>query len=590
MNRASLRVRWLYIAILILILLSFLPRVIKLSGQPLGNEEAVNALNATLQSSDPASHWLAEQETFTISPLYEWSTGLVFQFAGTGEGQARLLPAIAGALLALLPVFFLRAGSRLELLLSSTFLALSPVAVNLSRSADGAMFSALFLTASVLWIVIPGTEINPEKVGVWSAVFLGAALASGVAVYSGVVSLLLAYLLTKWLSAGAMHSEGLHVNLQQVARNLWIAPLVAVLLATGLGGFRFGLSGLGESLALWLRGWVPFGELSVPAFLMAGLAYEPFILIVGAVGVVLVWRTENQRGKLFSLWALGSLLVSLVYSGRSAQDWIWVTIPLAFVAAEAVAALFNRLSEREQWLHVSALVSIAVVLISAAVITLIGYVNGYLQQMMTGSDLLIGLALLAMLLLLSSVFVLFGLGWSWEVVQDGAGIVLVLVTLAASISAAWNLANDRGLAFRTLWISSSPTENGTYFQETLKTASLALLGSEKAAPILIQGDPEPAIIWRLRDYPRYVPLDEEPAAAPPVLVVPAGTGLGAFGADYFGQSFAMNLERGWFGLLPPDLLRWSLTHSAPTASTSWVIYIRADIIGLTDFPTETPLE
>jgi hypothetical protein len=162
--------------------------------------------------------------------------------------------------------------------------------------------------------------------------------------------------------------------------------------------------------------------------------------------------------------------------------------------------------------------------------------------------------------------------------------------MALSISAAWNLASDRGLGFRTLWVSNSPTENGKYFDMTLENASLALLGDPDAAPILVQGEIEPSLVWRLRDHPRYIPAVSESAATPPILVVPEGAGLGPFGAEYFGQNFAMTVERGWFGLLPPDLLRWSLTHSAPTASTGWVLYIRSDIIAITEFEAEAQLE
>jgi hypothetical protein len=43
-------------------------------------------------------------------------------------------------------------------------------------------------------------------------------------------------------------------------------------------------------------------------------------------------------------------------------------------------------------------------------------------------------------------------------------------------------------------------------------------------------------------------------------------------------------------MLPPNLLRWSLDHSAPTASTGWVLFVRSDIIALSEFSSETPLE
>ncbi|MGD2058011.1 MAG: glycosyltransferase family 39 protein [Anaerolineales bacterium] len=586
MKREALSIRWIHIGILLVLILTMMPRVLNLSARAIGNDEAINALNATELTPHPASRWPGENISLSTSPLYEWITGLVFQLTGSGEAQARFVPAIAGIILALLPIFFIGEISRVELLLSSAILALSPVAINLSRTAGGYTLSALFLTASFLVAFVPLRSEGSTNRWILSSIFLGAGIASGTAFYLGLCSLGLAYLLVSWRFPAVAGSANIQNSLRGIVRYIWLAPLVGVLLATGVGGYRFGLAGMGESIVLWLRGWVPFGQLSALGFILAGFAYEPFILIMGGIGTFHAWRTGEVTGKVFSIWALSSLLIALIYPGRSAQDWIWVVIPLSYLAAKAVKTLIDRLSQRESWIHVASLVAVALILISAALVTLLGYVNGYLQQMLIGDDALIGLALLAMLLLLSSVFVLFGLGWSWDIVQDGGGIVVVILTMLLSISAAWNLAKDQGLGFRTLWVASSPTENGKYFQATLENASLALTGIETAAPVQVQGDVDPSIIWRLRQYPAYKPTLDEDARTPPIIIVPEGADLGSMGAEYFGQGFALNTERAWFGLVPPDLLRWSLTHSAPSASTGWVVFIRGDIIAVGDFPDE----
>jgi hypothetical protein len=567
-------------------LLALLPRVTNLVERPLGDEEAVNALNALKLTSQPAPEWPGDDPNLSASPMYEWMTGFIFQYAGSGEVQARIIPAIAGTLLALIPILFLNRVSRLELLLSSAFLAVSPVAISLSRSADSRILSALFLAAALMLVFTPDDEHGSDRKWIWIAIFLGASLASGSGIYHGLFSILIAFLLIRWIQPDVIHSERIVKAWSSFLRQIWITPLVAVLLATGVGTYRFGAAGLGEALVLWLRGWIPFGQLSAIGYLIAGIVYEPFILIVGLIGAIAVWRSGYQFGKTLALWALGSVIAILIYPGRAAQDWIWTVIPLALLSGQVVCALFERLAKREEWLQVVALVSIAIALISAAIITLMGYLNGYLQQMLMGDETLIIVALMAMLFLLISVFVLFGLGWSWDIVIDGAGIVVILIAMMASISAAWKLENDQGLGFRTLWVSSAPTENGKYFQSTLENASLALTGNSKAAPVLIQGEVEPSILWRLRSYPRFELSGAQGNTSPPVLVAPEGVGLGPIGAEYLGQSFALTQERGWFGLVPPDLLRWSLTNSSPTASRGWVLYIRADVLAHTDFSTE----
>jgi hypothetical protein len=582
-SREGLHVRWLHIGILMIVMFVLLSRFLNLPARPMGNDEAVLALNALQLTPSATAFWPAEREIISRSPLYEWLTGFVFQYISSGAAQARLVPAAAGALLALLPLFFLKRMSKLELILTSAFLAFSPVAINLSRAAGGYTLSALFLTSAVLVATLPRRKDSDDSRWIWSSIFLGASFASGVAVYNGLFSLLLGYLLIRWRLPEIFRTEETKHYLQDFTRYLWLAPVVAILAATGVGSYRFGMAGIGEALAIWLKGWVPFGKLSLLSFLMAGITYEPFILIVGAFGAIQAWRRGSSSGKLFSIWALASLMTGLIYPARSAQDWIWVVIPLAFLAAEAVRALLNRLLEREAWNHVVSLVVIALILIGAAVVTLLGYVNGYLQQMLIGDGALVGLALLAMLLLLSSVFVLFGLGWSWEIVFDGASIVILVLTSLLSVSAAWNLANDRGLEFRTLWVEDSPTENGKYFERTLENASLALTGEAKSAAVFVKGELEPSLVWALRENPRYDDTDIEGQADPPVLIAPEGVSLVGFSSEYLGQNFALNYERGWYGLLPPDLLRWYLTHSAPTASASWVIFVRADIIEFSEF-------
>jgi hypothetical protein len=589
-SNGSVRMRWLHIGVILALLLSVMPRVINLAHRPLDNFEAVHALNAAQLTPSPAPYWSNQEASNSSSPMYAWLTGLVFQFVGSGEAEARVVPALAGLLLAILPIFCFGALDRLQLLLASVFIALSPVAVTLSRTAGDETLGALFLSGFVLTVCLPGQQIRTERRWIWAAVLLGAALASGVAVFNGLFSILLAYLLFRWMSPEVIRSESFKEGARSFLKYSWLTPVSAVVMATGVGIYRFGLAGLGESIALWMNGWVPFGQLSALGFLVAGVSYEPFILLMGIIGVIVVWRSGSQTGKLFSLWALGAFLTGIIYPGRSAQDWIWAVIPLSFLAAEAIGALLLRLERRDQWIHVIALISIALVLTSAAIITLIGYVNGFIQQMLLGEELLIGVALLAMLVLLVSVFVLFGLGWSWDVVWDGLGIFLGIITMMLSVSAAWNLANDGGLGFRTLWVSNSPTENVEYFSSTIENASLALTGKATGAPVFIQGEPDPALIWQLRAHPPYVASDAQNAAIPPILIVPEGAGLGAYGAEYFGQDFVLNLERGWFGMLPPDLLRWSLTHSAPTAATGWVVFIRADIIGLSEFSVEPSMD
>lgn len=590
MNRIELRIRWLHIGILVIAVVAALTRLPGLSKRPIDNSEAISALNAAQLTTDPAPYWLDQTQARSVSPLYEWLTAAVFQVSGSGEGAARLFPAIAGILFVLLPLGFLRAEAKATLLLGALFLALSPVAISLSRAAGGTMLSALLLCAFVLTMTLSRDQDSADRSAILAAILIGGALSAGEPAFHGLFSLIIAGVLVRWLYPEIWRFYSASRVFEQLLKYLWLSPIVAILLATGMGMSRLGLSGIGESFVTWLNGWIPFGQLSALGFLAAGISYEPLLFILGAAGIILVRKRADDFAKLSISWALGALLSGLIYPGRSAQELLWVLIPSSFLAALFTSELITRLTQRVDWPHVFSLVAISLVLISSAVVTIIGYVNGYLQQMLVGDDVLIGVALFAMFLLLSSVIVLFGLGWSWDVVWDGLGIVLILMTLALSISSAWKLEHDRQLGFRTLWESDSPSANGRYFDNTIENASLALTGSLTAAPVHIDGEPNPSLIWHVRHHPRYFNPDPTLQAAPPIIIARAEAGLGEYGAEYFGQKITMTFERAWYGLLPPDFFRWSVTNSAPTAPTGWVVFVRSDIIALSDFAPEAPSE
>src|SRR3990172_8941373 len=130
-NRSTLNVETaLYGAILALALGL---RLLNLGSAPLSEYEASFALQA---------YHLAQGQPVTIGsqPFYVIATGLIFAVIKDSNALAPLLPALMGASLALLPIFFLSSTasaswSRWAGLVLAVGLALDPALVALSRLA-----------------------------------------------------------------------------------------------------------------------------------------------------------------------------------------------------------------------------------------------------------------------------------------------------------------------------------------------------------------------------------------------------------------------------------------------------------------------
>ena len=120
------------------VLCAVLPRLIGLGGPALTLAETENALAALRLYSESGGSQL----------LYLLPTSLIFKCFGDTEFTARLVPAMAGMLLAMMPLFARkRLGNRKALLLTAA-LALDPVLVFWSKRADAVMPVMALLAAA----------------------------------------------------------------------------------------------------------------------------------------------------------------------------------------------------------------------------------------------------------------------------------------------------------------------------------------------------------------------------------------------------------------------------------------------------------
>ena len=168
-------------------------RLLRLGEIPLGDDEARWAL----QALDLAK---GLHTTMGPQPAYVVLTGVLFFAVQASNFAARLIPALFGAVLCLVPFYFRdRLGSKPALVLAF-FLAFDPTLLGISRLAGSPIM------AVSAWLLAWGTwrNANLRAAGIWA----GIALLSGPALWPGVIGMLVSYgLLRGFFSAQVQKTQ-----------------------------------------------------------------------------------------------------------------------------------------------------------------------------------------------------------------------------------------------------------------------------------------------------------------------------------------------------------------------------------------------
>jgi hypothetical protein len=542
----------------LVVLLAVWLRFARLDLYPLTDREAEHALAASTTT-----------DLLSESPAHQTITRLAFTFIGESESSARWAAALAGVALVLTPVLLRRQIGRGPAFLGALLLAISPILWSVSRMADGTALAVLGITAAIFLLVNGRIE--------WSGAFLGLALVSGPAAFTGLASVGAGagiYLLLRSSRRRAAAGTTLDSPFPSTIawrRGLATGGIVALFVATGAGFFPDSLPGFFEGLGRWVNGWFQGSGIAFVTLLLMLLAYEPLVSVAGSIGVVGRLRKANALETFFASWAVGSLLVILLYRGRQPADMVWTVLPLTLLAALVVSELLERISRSENaWLAlgftgaIMALMAFAYLQLRAGVggpdsfQTFLGVSTHFAAAVMG-----IGLAVLALILL--------AVGWSREVAIPVAGASAFLVFLGVGISAGAAL-NFGDPTARELFRPQASTLGLNALRESLRTLSRAETGQPEALPIEMRDRPSPALAWATRNYPRF-----EGSESPAIIIIREGASLPG---GYLGQSVTIGETWGWNGRLPPDLLSWLVVREALTVPDRWVMLVRKDVAGV----------
>ncbi len=557
-------------------------RVTRLSWPPLAPAEAVAALDAARTTADASA--LDPSSGPPLEPAYASTTALLFTAFGSSDRLARTVPAAAGIALLCLPLVLRRRIGRSAALLAVMLLGLSPTLVMISRTAGG---GALALAGLGLgWAVLGREDLSPKTRAAWVAGLLALALASGPSALTGLLGLAVGAVVHKALFRGADPTWSELRSLPWSARReliMFAGLLLAI--ATAVGTRPDGLAGLAASLGAWLQGWTRPGDLGIGTAL-AGLAiYEPLVLVGGVYAAVML-RSRRSLNPGLTTWALGALLVALIYPSRSAADLAWSVIPLALLAGQAVEDVVERLAIAEHKPILAILGGILLLLAVFAYLQLEGYARGIGRGPEFDPSLELGLAIGALALGLV-ITVLFGLGWSWPLAGDAVRLVALGLLAAGTVSASWSL-NYGALAAtsRELWRPQAATAEVELLLVTAHGVSMSQTGWPDALALRLESRASPVLAWTLRGFPLDVAEGALASDQPKVILRLIDGQDRPLAADYIGQTFSIVERKAWSGVLPSGLLRWMVLREAPALSEQWLLLVRADVASFGDFPAQ----
>ena len=529
-------------------------RLTELNKLPLSGAEAHEAL-AVWQFWQPGTAVL----TLT-SPAYFTFTAMLTPLLGISDGVMRLVPALFGILLVLLPWLLRKRLSTVGALVTAVFLTVSPLAVALSRTAGGdsiALFAAFLLL--IAWI--NGRDSGNGRWFYLFTIALALGLTSSPLFYSALATLGIAWLGQKFAGPHMFTTDEAetHEGLErETLRNGIITGGILFLLISTF--YLLSLGNVGAAAALagdWLSQFGGFGSFgnAVEPF-VAIVRYEIGLLVVGLVAIMwAAWRSQSLP--MFSVyWLLGILLLVVVQQGVLSNAAL-VTLPLYLLIGAFSGAIIGDRISWHGWLLTSGLL----------IVWALMFVNfsRFLRKMTFSADDLgnAWIILFALAFALTTIF--FALSWDARATYQAVLLSMLLMLLFYNWGTAWWLSHEAANNPLESWVSEGTDDGMLVLADMVQDLSWQLSKSDRDVDILSTVD-TPAMRWYLRDYVNAEIGKSAPPDTTATIVITPADAQTSLGTTYMGADYAIAQSEPLEKVLSPspllDTLRWWIFHQS----------------------------
>lgn len=490
------------------------------------------------------------------NPLFGWLQMLLFAIFGASEVAARLIAALSGVGLCLLPAALRAQLGRTRALIFAGLLALSPTLWFVSREMGGAMLAwALTFAAYCAW---------RARHPVLAAAALGALLATGQdAVAPAIVTTLASLAIMP------------RADVQLSPRFVVILLVTFVLSATASLMRPTGLGDAFNGYALWVRTLTTAESIGIGRLMLGLVASEPVIwggAAFGVAGLVLL-RGRMRTEVTWLVWIAAGLGMLVIPVSRDAASLVPLVIGMAGLASAAYDALLASAQRWASWQREGAVAGIALVLLAYAGL-------GVWQYAGQGNSLWLVSVAVATLLILALIAA-GGLRMDYGSPLRGVALAGIAALSLYSLSVGIQMNHARPYNPAEPYRAQAAAEGLAALQETIRLLSIRATGEQNALAVRLDGDAPAALRWALRDR-RSLETDEASVVLTPATKKPNTTGR------FIGMGFQLTaqasldgarcvaLPQGGFNCLP--LARWLAFRSTDhLRSDLWVLWLREDV-------------
>jgi hypothetical protein len=495
-------------------------RLFKLAQIPLSDTEAELALQALGLVQGNTQVMLAGQ------PGYILPTTALFAVFKAGNAIARFIPALAGAFLVLIPVFFKRELGTWAAVLFAFGLGLDPGLTALSRQASGVTWAVFFALLTLVGLI--------HKKPILTGISLGLSIIAGQYFWQGFLIGLFGYGFFILLMRSNKSKEVKPLpEPPQRSRPFWMVAWPWALGSLILGGTLFffvprGISAVGSGLIDYVNGWQQVSGTTISRLLLALVGYELLPLIFGMAQILrsLFMREKHPVDMALIFWWLAALMLGLINPAHSEVNLIWVVIPMWGLTARWLSDMV--VPRNLEYRPLAAAQAVVVfVLIVFAWLNFIGLLD--LSRPPDEIRLRWIGASGALLLAVASVLLV---RWGWSKAAARYGVIWAAIALLSLWSFS-SLVNAAGLDKQVesqLWRTGPVVSEEDLLFISLGDASEWNTGRRDTLDLSVIDLPSPALHWSLRDYISVEYYDVVPLGSSPSMVITkemSSPGMGA---------------------------------------------------------------
>ncbi|MCA9875441.1 MAG: glycosyltransferase family 39 protein [Anaerolineales bacterium] len=510
------------------------------------------------------------------SPAYFTLTAVLTQILGFSDAVMRLVPALFGVALVLLPWLLRQRLGAAGALVTAVFLTVSPITVTVSRTAGGeaiALFAVfLLLAAWVRW-----QDAGDGRWAITMATALGLGLASAPLFYSGLAALAVAWFLQLTLGPRLGHLAEEAVDKESETAVWPKAALVGLFTFLALTTtFLLNISSLGAAATL-LSAWLQqFGRSDlVPAStpILAMMRYEMGLLVLGLAAAVWAGWRGHSLGRLALYWLAGVVLLLLAQLGVIANAALAPLAGYLLIGSFTGSVIGDHIHRRAWALGGGLLLIWGLIFVN---------VSRYLRtSVFDATDMThIWIAIFGLTLGLTAIYFL--ITWDGRSTYQGILFSLIGILVFYNWGTAWWLGQEGANDPRETWVTTGADNEVPLLIGEIRDLSWQVAGSATDVDIFSAVN-SPILAWYLRDFPNFqMGSAVPPAATASLILTPDGTEP-AFGSDYLGADYAWLrsgvAQEGFVQSRVLDTLRWWVFQesTAVTQKQRLILWLRADL-------------